>query len=123
MPVHVFAAQRHYHTGRWDDALAEVEAAGELRPEHGFLAVVGFSVAALIAGHRDNRVIAAARLRALDQMPIGDLLLRSQAPWLVLARALAAERDGRPEQALEAPAPMLDTGRGHHIGDRVRWTP
>ena len=67
IPVHVFAAQRHYHTGHWDDALAEVEAAGELRLEHGFFAVVGLSVGALIAGHRDHRLTAAARLRALDQ--------------------------------------------------------
>ena len=123
IPVHVCAAQRHYHTGHWDDALAEVEAAGELRLEHGFYAVVGLSVATLIAGHRDNRVTAAARLRTLDQMPISDVLFRHQAPWLVLARALAAERDGQPEQALEALAPMLDTGPDYDIGDRFRWTP
>jgi DNA-binding CsgD family transcriptional regulator len=123
IPVHVFAAQRHYHTGHWDDALAEVEAAGELRLEHGFFAVVGLSIAALIAGHRDNRMIAAARLRTLDQMPISDQLIKNLGPWLVLGRALAAERDGRPVQALEALAPMLDTGRGYDIGDRFRWTP
>jgi DNA-binding CsgD family transcriptional regulator len=123
IPVHVCAAQRHYHTGVWDDALAEVEAAGELRPEHGFYAVVGLSVGALIAGHRDNRVIAAARLRDLDQMPISDLLIRNLGPWLGLARALAAERDGRPRQALEALAPMLDTGLDYDIEDRFCWTP
>jgi hypothetical protein len=77
IPAHVFAAQRHYHTGHWDDALAEVEAAGELRPEHGFYAVLGLGVGALIAGHRDNRVTAAARLRPLDQMPISDRWRRS----------------------------------------------
>jgi DNA-binding CsgD family transcriptional regulator len=120
---HVFAAQRHYHTGHWDDALAEVEAAGELRPEHGFFAVVGLGAAALIAGHRDNRVTAAARLRALDQMPVSDQLIRNQGPWLVLARALAAERDGQPAQALETLTPMLDTSRRYDIGDRFRWTP
>ena len=123
IPVHVFAAQRHYHTGHWDDALAEVEAAGELRPEHGFFAVVGLSIAALIAGHRDNRMIAAARLRTLDQMPISDQLIQNLGPWLSLGRALAAERDGRPAQALEVLAPMLDTGRDYDIGDRFRWTP
>jgi DNA-binding CsgD family transcriptional regulator len=68
-------------------------------------------------------VSAAARLRALDQMPLSDRLIRNLAPWLVLARALAAERDGRPRQALEALAPMLDTGRDYDIGDRFRWTP
>jgi DNA-binding CsgD family transcriptional regulator len=123
IPLHVLAARRHYHTGHWDDAVAEVEAARELRPEHGYFALVGFGVEALIAGHRDQRVIAASRLRALDQVPITDLIIRSQVAWLVLARALAAERDGRPEQALEALAPMLDPGRDCDIDERFRWTP
>jgi DNA-binding CsgD family transcriptional regulator len=123
VPVNVFAAQRQYHTGHWDDALAAVEAVGELRLEHGFYAVVGLSVGALIAGHRDNRVLGAARLRALDQMPMSELLIRNLAPWMVLSRALAAERDGQPRQALEVLAPMLDTGRDYDIGDRFRWTP
>jgi DNA-binding NarL/FixJ family response regulator len=123
IPVNVFAAQRHYHTGHWDDALAAVEAVGEMRPEHGYFAVVGLSVGALIAGHRDNRVMAAAWLRMLDQMPMSEPLIRSLAPWMVLSRALAAERDGRPRQALEVLAPMLDTGRDYDIGDRFLWTP
>jgi DNA-binding NarL/FixJ family response regulator len=56
-------------------------------------------------------------------MPISERLVRNLGPWLGLARALAAERDGRPRQALEALAPMLDTGRDYDIGDRFRWTP
>ena len=123
IPLHVLAARRHYHTGHWDDAAAEVEAAGELRPEHGYLALVGFGVEALIAGHRDQRVMAAARLRVLDQVPIANLIVRSQVAWLVLARALAAERAGRPEQALEALAPMLGPVRDCDIQERFRWTP
>jgi hypothetical protein len=64
VPFHVLSAQRHYHTGHWDDALAEVEAAGELRPEHDFFAVVGLSIAALIAGHRDNWSISIRQRRS-----------------------------------------------------------
>jgi DNA-binding CsgD family transcriptional regulator len=120
--VQVYAAQRHYHTGWWDDALAEMESV-QLRPEHGYLAVVGLSVAALIAGHRDDRAAAAAKLGILAGLPIGAQVIRNQYPWLALARALAAERDGQPRQAFEILASMLDPERDFDVGDRFRWTP
>jgi DNA-binding NarL/FixJ family response regulator len=122
-PAHALAAQRHYHTGQWDDALAEIEAVVEQRPDHGFYAVIGLSIAALIAGHRDDRVTATARLAALNELSINDHLVRNLAPWMVLSRALAAERAGGPRPALGVLAPMLDTGRDYDIGDRFRWTP
>jgi len=120
--IQVSTAERLYYTGQWDDGLAELESV-ELRPEHGYLAVVGLCIGALIAGHRDDRATAATKLGTLASMPIGAQIIRNQFPGLALARALASERDGRPHQAFEVLAQMLDPERDFDVGDRFRWTP
>ena len=57
-------------------------------------------------------------------MPISDQLIRNQAPVAGAGpvRWRPSATGGR-AQALEALAPMLDTGRDYDIGDRFRWTP
>jgi DNA-binding CsgD family transcriptional regulator len=120
--VQVSAAQRHYHLGQWDDALAELESV-ELRPEHGYITVVGLCIGALIAGHRDDRAAAATRLGLLASLRIGAQILRNQSPWLVLARALAEEREGQAQRAFEILASMMDPERDFDVGDRFRWIP
>jgi DNA-binding CsgD family transcriptional regulator len=118
--VQVHAAQRHYYTGQWDHALAELESM-EARPEFGYLTVLRLSIGLLIAGHRDDRPAAAAQLASLASLPIGEQIIRNHAPWLMLARALAEERDGRPYQAFEILAQMTDVDRDFDAGDRFRW--
>ncbi|HEV2372022.1 MAG TPA: AAA family ATPase [Streptosporangiaceae bacterium] len=116
----VYAAQRHYDIGQWDDALAELESV-EPRPEHGYITVMGLSTGALIAGHRDDRPAMAAQLGLLADMPISEQVVRSFSAWVVLARALAAERDGRLDQAFGVLAPRIDPELDVDVGDRFRW--
>jgi DNA-binding CsgD family transcriptional regulator len=118
--VQVYAAEWHCDTGRWDDALAEVESV-EMRPEYGYLTVEALGVAALIAGHRDDRAAAAAHLAALDALPIGAEIMRNHSGRLLLARALAAERDGRPDLAFGVLAPMLDPELNIDVPERLHW--
>jgi DNA-binding CsgD family transcriptional regulator len=91
-----------FESGRWDDALAELDAL--LEPGVDVLdwaVLAGRGLAALIAGHRDDRAGAAAHLHAAQQLP--DLTGRQRVAFsmrLLAAKALAAEQDGRPGQAL-----------------------
>jgi len=98
--VHLPAAVVYYCTGRWDEALAELAAAGYLadHPRHGSVAS---GLAALIAVHRDDRAGAVAHLDAVpepDQINCG---------FRLTARALIAERDGQPDQARDLLAQIL----------------
>jgi DNA-binding CsgD family transcriptional regulator len=116
--VQVYAAEWHYDVGRWDDVVAELESV-EVRPEQGSLAVEALSIGALVAGHRDDRAGAAAKLGLLATMPIADHILHNDSGRLFLARALAAERDGQPDRAVGMLAPMLELDvEPHH---RMRW--
>jgi DNA-binding CsgD family transcriptional regulator len=114
-----------FEAGRWDDALAELEALLEPGADAVDHAVVdGRGLAALIAGHRDDRAGAAAHLRAAQELP--DLAGRHHAisnMKLLSAKALAAERDGRPGQALAllAEAQALATSIGDLPG--MYWLP
>jgi DNA-binding CsgD family transcriptional regulator len=105
-----------FEAGRWDDALAELDALLESGADvSDWDVVAGRGLAALIAGHRDDRPGAAAHLRAALQLP--DLAGRHRALFnmrLLSAQALAADQDGRPDQALahlaEAQALALAVG-------------
>ena len=89
-----------YCTGRWDEALDELAAAGELgdSPRH---ASVAAGLAALIAGHRDDRTGALAHL---GRIPEGTDVTCG---FRLTARALLAERDGQPGQARDILAAIL----------------
>jgi DNA-binding CsgD family transcriptional regulator len=118
--VQVYAAQHHYDTGQWDDALAELETV-DARPEHGYIAVQALAIGALIAGHRDDRAAAAAQLGLLAAMPLGDEIVRNHSVRLLQSQALAEERDGRPHRAFEILVPMMDPDRDIDPTDRFRW--
>jgi DNA-binding CsgD family transcriptional regulator len=117
-----------YNTGRWDDALAELDALLEPGADVlGYAVVGGRGLAAVIAGHRDDRAGAAAHLRAAQELP--DLAGPQRANFtkdLVAAKAIAAEQDGRPGEAmaLVAEGRALDAklGRGsvYRLVDLVR---
>jgi DNA-binding CsgD family transcriptional regulator len=98
-----------FAVGRWDDALAELEvaaAAAALRSDPPRMLYM-HAVAALIAAHRDDRTALQMRLEAIDDLKIIDgSTLDTELPQL--ARAVAAERDGRPEQALAALLSVID---------------
>jgi DNA-binding CsgD family transcriptional regulator/tetratricopeptide (TPR) repeat protein len=90
--------------GAWDDVLAEVDALFEPGADVMDVVVVGgHGLTALIAAHRGDRAAAAVHLRAAEELPggagrpKGDLIYYVD---LLRARAVLAEQDGRPDEAM-----------------------
>jgi DNA-binding CsgD family transcriptional regulator len=98
--VVLFTADYRYLRGRWDDALAELEAFLDL-PDAYNLAIVHAGLSALIALHRDQLSTAREHLAPYPE-DLADLdhHVRINALQLVRARALLAEREGRREDAV-----------------------
>ncbi len=121
--VRLLAAEVHYRAGRWDDALAQLDAATaahdvlpvrELRRLHG--------LAALVAVHRDDQASAEAHLAAAPAVEDGHATFHG-AEYLPLAAGLLAERRGRPDEALTVLTALLDRtdlGPAHR---RHAWLP
>ena len=112
-------AAHHYFMGRWDDALAEIEAMSDVSDrlpnmnqmwQHG--------IAALIAVHRDAPV-GAEHAGALDRLLAGGVVTGVEFP--MLARVTEAERAGDPEQALTVLRNGLDPVS--HLAMRDVWLP
>ncbi|WFE34583.1 BTAD domain-containing putative transcriptional regulator [Micromonospora sp. WMMD975] len=112
--LHVAAAVQHYWSGRWDDVLTVVGAVTDDplgstllgTREPGAVAMVLHGVAALVAAHRDDTVLAGGHLDSTDLVPATEAE-RENSDFLLVARALVAERQGRPEQALHVLEPLL----------------
>ncbi|MGK5680475.1 BTAD domain-containing putative transcriptional regulator [Actinoplanes sp. URMC 104] len=112
--LQVATAVQDYWLGRWDEALAEIGAVTEDGPgitfhgrrEPGAVTMLLHGVAALIALHRDAPDLAAAHLGAADAVPASEAE-RENCDFLLVARALAAEQQGRPAEALETLGPLL----------------
>jgi DNA-binding CsgD family transcriptional regulator/tetratricopeptide (TPR) repeat protein len=103
--------QMLYETGKWDDALAELDAvlAPDADVEAAVLAVA-LGVEAMIAVHRDDQDRLRTLLHTADQMPGLFGLERMLGVLLLRARASAAERDGRPGDAAAMLAATFDGG-------------
>jgi DNA-binding CsgD family transcriptional regulator len=110
--IRLLATEHCWFCGRWDDAVAEIDAAGDVLPSGTQFSLVLRGIAALIAGHRDERAALDAHLAAVADLDITDAGLRPFALFLVASRALAAERDGRPDQALAIFTALLDPHAG-----------
>jgi DNA-binding CsgD family transcriptional regulator len=123
--LRVVAAEACFLAGRWDDALAELEAARDI-PSHHPVGMNLVGVAALIAVHRDDQSTMRRHLRDAEAagFPTGYVGVVDN---LTVARALAAERDGRPEQALTVLLEILDPEsnrlfeRPSHNPDQCLW--
>jgi DNA-binding CsgD family transcriptional regulator len=101
----VAAAVLRYWLGQWDDALAELgsedtDAYGYLRERWPALLVHG--LAALIAGRRDQRIIAGQALRRglAKVLPDQTLPERENQDFLVAAHAVALEQAGETRAAM-----------------------
>ena len=117
-------AQHYYHAGMWDDALAELEAVVDASlPAAPLILLLLHGIWALVAGHRDDRTTAEAHLRAAADQPSPPGPTATMAQGLVMARALLAERSGRPDAALATLTVMLDAGRPEELNDRLLWLP
>lgn len=115
----VTAAVLLYWLGRWDDALAELDAVdgdgtgitySGLR-ERG-PALLWHGVAALIAVHRCDSGGAAEHLRAGLALPVRTVADRENRDFLLAAGALAAEQEGEPARALSLLSAVLERGPG-----------
>lgn len=109
---HLSCALLAFHTGRWDDALTEVEAG--LDPgEHFAMSRALRAVAALIAVHRGQRSDAAAHLTAVDAASDRGTIAWFYEYLPLCARALAEEAHGESEHAYSRLAHAFDHGIGH----------
>ncbi|GAA2491351.1 BTAD domain-containing putative transcriptional regulator [Winogradskya humida] len=127
--LQVASAVQYYWLGRWDDSLAEVSAVTDDAPgitflgmrEPGAVSMLLHGVAALIAGHRDDADLAAGHLDAADVLPATDAE-RESCDFLMVARALRAEQQGRADEALDLLAPLLVPGYARMML-RHQWLP
>ncbi|MBB5851114.1 BTAD domain-containing putative transcriptional regulator [Amycolatopsis umgeniensis] len=111
----VSAAVHYYWTGRWDEALAELDSVTEDGPaitfygvrEPGAAALLLHGVAALIAGHRNERVSVRAHLEAAEAHSPSNSAERESCDFYLAAQAMAAEQRDRLGDALRLFAPVL----------------
>ncbi|WP_410641412.1 BTAD domain-containing putative transcriptional regulator [Amycolatopsis sp. lyj-346] len=126
--MHLAGAVHYYWLGRWPEALAELDAVIRdgaetasyvLRSPGSALLVHG--VGALIAGHRGEPGQARTHLDAADRRQWPPGLEPDGGDFLLAARALLAEQEGRPEAALAALSPLL--AENHPPAARHQWLP
>ncbi len=104
---HTPAAMVHFWSGRWDDALAELDAAGDLA-DNPRLVPLAAAIVSLIACHRDDRATAAGQLAPFEGIQLATTFDAVNSGFLIAARGLLAERDGQPEQAAEVMSEFLE---------------
>ncbi|RSM45234.1 SARP family transcriptional regulator [Amycolatopsis balhimycina DSM 5908] len=126
--MHLAGAVHYYWLGRWPEALAELDAVIRdgadtasyvLRSLGSTLLVHG--VGALIAGHRGEPVLARTHLDTADRQQWPPGLEPDGGDFLLAARALLAEQEGRPEAALAALLPLLEDD--YPPAARHQWLP
>ncbi|WP_447007934.1 BTAD domain-containing putative transcriptional regulator [Saccharothrix isguenensis] len=125
---HITTAVQDYWRGRWDRALAEADVLREdpgstaygLRERGPVLLVRG--VAALIAARRGRTRLAEEHLRAAAEQPPAVPADRENGDFLLVARAVLAERAGRPDEAFAIVDPLVTAMPGHMVL-RHQWLP
>lgn len=101
-------AHQHFEAGRWGDALAELQPA--VGSDLGAGSSVAHGLIALIAGYRDEGDVADAHLAAVSEQGGRAAAAAGNSHYLQLARAVAAERAGRPGDAVAVLAACLAPG-------------
>jgi DNA-binding CsgD family transcriptional regulator len=101
-------AHQHFEAGEWDDALAELEPA--VGPGQGAGSSLAHGLIALIAGYRDEGDVAVEHLAAVSEQGSRAAAAAANGHYLLLARAVAAERAGQPGVAVAALAGCLAPG-------------
>ncbi|WP_290058341.1 BTAD domain-containing putative transcriptional regulator [Amycolatopsis solani] len=126
--MHLAGAVHYYWLGRWPRALEELDAVIRdgaetasyvLRSPGSTLLVHG--VGALIAGHRGDPDQARTHLDAAERQQWPPGLEPDGGDFLLAARALLAEQEGRPEAALVALLPLLE--ENYPPAARHQWLP
>lgn len=101
-------AHQHFEAGQWDDALAELQPA--VGSDQGAGSSLAHGLIALIAGYRDQDDVAEAHLGAVSEQGGRAAAAAGNSHYLYLARAMAAERAGRPGDAAAVLAACLAPG-------------
>jgi DNA-binding CsgD family transcriptional regulator len=120
--VRIAAATVNYWAGHWDTALDDLESASDL-PTIDWMPVLRCGVSALILGHRGQSDEAQARLDVMRGRDIHRGVERAYSSYLLMAKSLLAERDGRLEEALDVLLPTLDPEMAADLDQRHRWLP
>ncbi|MFE5300718.1 LuxR C-terminal-related transcriptional regulator [Streptomyces sp. NPDC056632] len=109
-------------TGRWDASLAELETIAGM-PGIEWAPVIQHGITTLIHGHRDQHDAARVGLKELDEMPDPEGLQRAHSSYRIMAKALMAERAGRPGEALAVLLPTLNPEYARELDQRYQWLP
>lgn len=128
--LQVPAAVHYYWTGRWNEALVELDSVAEDGPAISFFglreppatALLLHGVAALIAGQRGDTIRAAADLQAVEEYAPTTSAERENVDFLLFAQSLALTQRGDPEHALRVLEPMLNP-RFSPMMLRHQWLP
>ncbi|MEU9994535.1 AAA family ATPase [Streptomyces sp. NPDC050848] len=121
--VLVCASEFAFRKGRWDDALADLDASLDL-PDTTKLAVLIHGIGALIALHRGRLATAREHLaHCPDNLATMDQHARANASDLLRARALLADREGRRDEALAILEETTTDAYASLVLDRHEWMP
>ena len=124
--LRVLSAVAALYRGRWDDVLAEVETAERLPLDAAYRKYLP-GLTAQVAVHRDDRATVGASLRGAEDLRLIDTEVRMLIEFQLVAWALAAERDARPDEALTRLVAAFDpdgTGEFPQLGViSTQWLP
>lgn len=124
--VVLLSATLNYRTGEWDEALDDLASLSEL-PTDSWMPQARHGLAALILASQDRLGEAREQLAAVADVDVLTGVPGNQTSFLLAARALLAEREGKPEEALNLLLHTLDPAlaaahnqRFHMLPDVVR---
>jgi DNA-binding CsgD family transcriptional regulator len=120
--THAMVADLYLRSGRWTEALTEVESAGDTG-DNEMAALLCGGISAYISAHRGDWSSAHRQLAALAGYGLSSVQQRHDGGYLLMARAAVAEHDKGSAEALAVLAPTLDprNAAGYHI--RQLWLP
>ncbi|MCC9307379.1 AAA family ATPase [Kitasatospora sp. RB6PN24] len=111
-----------FRQGRWDEATAEVEHLVEEDPAENWSLYLLQGMLAVIAAYRGDEERLRFHLDKCAGMPGGEYDVHA-GQWQRLARAVAADRAGRPAEAVAALLEHFDPARVNDQDARFRWLP
>ncbi len=120
----ISASEYYYRVGRWDDALAELDALAEEGAATSIVTTfVRNGVSALVAAHRDDWPTAETFLSAMSTQDISNASERNNAGYMLMARSTWAEAQGDLELAATTLARTLEPAFATGMHLRYLWLP
>jgi DNA-binding CsgD family transcriptional regulator len=107
--THAMVAELYLRSGRWTEALTEIESAGDTGDNEMATLLCG-GISAYISAHRGDWSSAHRQLTALAGYSLTNVQQRHDGGYLLMARAAAAEHDNGPTGALAVLALTLEPG-------------